>query len=359
MANKKTIDNILLVDNGDGSYAVSVSFAGEITVTNLNIPEPLSVDDNDGSLTVDGTVTANLSATDRGYIDGLEALLASLAVVGGGAEATAVRVTLANDSTGVISVDDGGGILTVDGTVTANLGATDNAVLDSILAALDGVEGLLTTIDGDTGNLSVVGGGTEAAAIRVTIASDSTGVMSIDDNAGSLTVDGNVGGKTKRVNTNVTRPANATQYAGTATAPEVINATSPTVLTFLSIATANAGTGVILTATISHNESPVTAPNLRLYLFTGDAAPAPDSDNAALTLADAEVLNLICVIDFADETWYEGTASANAFIQKTGLMIPFNCGPNVDDIFGVLTVTNSYTPVSGEVFTVVLGVSQD
>jgi hypothetical protein len=37
--------------------------------------------------------------------------------------------------------------------------------------------------------LSVVGGGTEAAAIRVTIANNSTGVLSVDDNGGSFTVD--------------------------------------------------------------------------------------------------------------------------------------------------------------------------
>ena len=38
--------------------------------------------------------------------------------------------------------------------------------------------------------LSVVGSGTEATAQRVTIATDSTGVLSVDDNGGSLTVDG-------------------------------------------------------------------------------------------------------------------------------------------------------------------------
>jgi len=76
---------------------------------------------------------------------------ASLAVVGGGAEATALRVTLANDSTGVI---------TVDGTVTAELSATDNAVLDAMvvdLAALEvdlaAIEVLQTTIAGDTTSL--------------------------------------------------------------------------------------------------------------------------------------------------------------------------------------------------------------
>lgn len=45
---------------------------------------------------------------------------APLSTTGGGTEATALRVTLANDSTGLISIDDNGGSLTVDGTVTAN-----------------------------------------------------------------------------------------------------------------------------------------------------------------------------------------------------------------------------------------------
>lgn len=82
---------------------------------------------------------------------------APLSTTGSGTEATALRVTVATDSTGVLSVDDNAGSLTVD-----------NAAL------------------------SVVGGGVEATALRVTIASDSTGVLSIDDNAGSLTVDGTV-----------------------------------------------------------------------------------------------------------------------------------------------------------------------
>jgi hypothetical protein len=47
---------------------------------------------------------------------------APLSTTGGGTEAAALRVTVANDSTGVLSVDDNGGSLTVDGTVTANQG---------------------------------------------------------------------------------------------------------------------------------------------------------------------------------------------------------------------------------------------
>lgn len=95
--------------------------------------------------------------------------------IGGGTEATALRVTLASDSTGVVSVDDNGSSLTVD-----------NAAL------------------------SVVGGGAEATALRVTIANDSTGVVSVDDNGGSITVDGTVA-----ISGTVTVGSHAVTNAGT------------------------------------------------------------------------------------------------------------------------------------------------
>jgi hypothetical protein len=99
---------------------------------------------------------------------------------GGGVEAGALRVTLASDSTGVVSVDDNGGALTVDGTVAV-----------SSLPALAAGTNNIGDVDVLTvpAPLSTTGGGTEATALRVTIANDSTGVVSIDDNAGSLTVD--------------------------------------------------------------------------------------------------------------------------------------------------------------------------
>ena len=49
------------------------------------------------------------------------------APVGGGTEAGVLRVTLASDSTGVVSVDDNGSSLTIDGTVTAVGAAAEDA----------------------------------------------------------------------------------------------------------------------------------------------------------------------------------------------------------------------------------------
>lgn len=69
---------------------------------------------------------------------------------GGGTEDGALRVTIASDSTGVVSIDDNGSAITVDGTVTANLSATDNAVLDAIESDTTAILADTTTIAGDT-----------------------------------------------------------------------------------------------------------------------------------------------------------------------------------------------------------------
>lgn len=114
-----------------------------ITVQGIASMTPLLVDasgaavpvtDNGGSLTVDngGTFAVQVDGTALTRLTDIETNTDFGATTGGGTETGALRVTIANDSTGVVSVDDNGGSLTVDGTVTANLSATDNAVLDVI-----------------------------------------------------------------------------------------------------------------------------------------------------------------------------------------------------------------------------------
>jgi len=62
---------------------------------------------------------------------------ASTGITGGGTESGAQRVTIANNSTGVLSVDDGGGTLTVDGTVTAGIQPSTSAYLSHVYIDLD------------------------------------------------------------------------------------------------------------------------------------------------------------------------------------------------------------------------------
>ena len=81
---------------------------------------------------------------------------------GGGVEAGALRVTVASDSTGVLSVDDNGGALTVDGTVTANAGTNLNT---SALALEAG--GNLAAIKAKTDNIPALGQALAAASVPV------------------------------------------------------------------------------------------------------------------------------------------------------------------------------------------------
>lgn len=78
---------------------VKLDVGGDGATAMLSNSNPVPVSDAGGSLTVDNTV---------------------LSVTGGGVESGAQRVTIANDSTGVLSVDDNGGSLTVDGTVAVS-----------------------------------------------------------------------------------------------------------------------------------------------------------------------------------------------------------------------------------------------
>jgi hypothetical protein len=219
---------------------VKVTFGAADSATQVSPAAPLPVTLLSESLA--GNLDVNLAASAAT----VTVTSAALAVVGGGAEATALRVTIATDSTGVLSVDDNAGSLTVDGVVTANAGtgtfatsdtATqvddaafapgtgrvamigaefDNVAVDSVDEGDGGAlrmsanRNLYVNIRDAAGNerglnvdaagsiavtsaaLAVLGGGVEAAALRVTIANDSTGLLSIDDNGGSLTVDGTV-----------------------------------------------------------------------------------------------------------------------------------------------------------------------
>lgn len=96
-----------------------------------------------------------------------------------------------DDGGGNISIDDGGNTITVDGTVTANLAAGTNNIGDVDVLSIAAGDNNIGNVDIVTvpAPLSTTGGGTEATALRVTVASDSTGVLSVDDNGGALTVD--------------------------------------------------------------------------------------------------------------------------------------------------------------------------
>jgi len=171
-------------------------------VDSSNFHQQVDIHDSDG-----GTLTSTGGALDVSVTapDGIGITYQSPVIISGTQNA--------------LPVTDNNGSLTVDGTVsvghpiaisgTQTVTATDLDIRDldynqdSVSVNVGHpviVSGIASTVTvtGDTGGsltvdnatISVVGGGAEATAQRITIADDSTGVVSVDDNGGSLTVDG-------------------------------------------------------------------------------------------------------------------------------------------------------------------------
>ena len=102
-------------DNAGNERGLNIDANGEMQISGTR--NALPVTDNGGNLSVDWAGTAP--------------------PIGAGTEATALRVTVATDSTGVLSVDDNGGALTVDNGGTFAVQATVAAGATNIAKAED------------------------------------------------------------------------------------------------------------------------------------------------------------------------------------------------------------------------------
>lgn len=215
--------SVAIVDTGgdeldvqpDGSIDVNIvsSTGGGLTDAELRatpVPvvtqEPISVDDNGGSLTVDGTVAVTGTQTD--------------ALTDAELRATPVPVVTQEP----ISVDDNGGSLTVDGSVSVSNFPAVQPVSDN---------GGSLTVDG---TVAVTGTQTDAltdaelraSPVPVSGTVSVTEPVSVDDNGGSLTVDGSVAVS----NFPATQPVSGTVTADTelpAAAALADNTANPTV----------------------------------------------------------------------------------------------------------------------------------
>lgn len=163
--------------------------------------------------------------------------------------------------------------------------------------------------------------------------------------------------QTQLVTSSITKEAAVTAYAA---GDAVSNATGNTHHTFSNALRPGILSGSIPTA-ICHSsaqKSAVVLPDLELWLFRTDIAVIVD--NAAFTITDAEMATLIGVIDFPVADWKTGDPTAdtgNSVCIQTNLGLVIQAA--VPAIYGQLVIRNAYTPVSGEVFTVDLLVTQD
>lgn len=188
---------LIMGDDGTNIQSVAVDSSGDLQV------------DVKSSALPTGAASAANQSTIIGHIDGIEGLLTTIDADTGNIDTSLNNIEAGYATEGSalgsgvllqgddgtdrknINVDATTGDVQVDvtNTVTVDLGANNDVTLATLpdTAASD-----LATINSNTDSLAVVGGGTEATALRVTIANNSTGVVSVDDNGGSLTVDGTV-----------------------------------------------------------------------------------------------------------------------------------------------------------------------
>lgn len=211
---------------------------------------------------------------------------APLSVFGGGTEASALRVTIANDSTGVLSVDDNGGSLTVDGTVSISgtvavtqsgtwnindisgtislpTGASTSANQATIIASLSSI---------DAGIPAGLGQTTMSASMPVVIASDQTAIpVSQSD---SWTVTANAG-------TNLNTSALALESGGNLAA----SATSLAVIDDWDESDRAKVNPIVGQAGVQGGSGVVTALTQRVVLATDVTPPLPSGAATEATLA--------------------------------------------------------------------------
>lgn len=164
--------------------------------------------------------------------------------------------------------------------------------------------------------------------------------------------------QTAKVSASLTRPSNTTQYA----AGDVISAvTTNNHFEFADAVRRGPSllSGSISSARIVSSANQATKLDAELWLFDEDIAEV--ADNFAFAPTDAEMLTLVGIIPFPVADWYVGKADSgtdgNAVCQVDGLSIAFQA--KTTTLYGQLVARNAYTPISAEVFTVDLLITQD
>jgi hypothetical protein len=162
-----------------------------------------------------------------------------------------------------------------------------------------------------------------------------------------------VSGQGHTASTTLQRPNDLTAYA----AGDVIaDATSgATVLTFQGAQGSSGTVSMILNEVLvvdSANQSP--KPDLELWLFS--VQPAAQQDNTAFAPTDAELNNLVAIVQIPSSSFIVGNAAAgasgNAVSSIKNIGTPINLAINDPRLFAFLVVRNAYTPVPQEQFVI-------
>lgn len=175
---------------------------------------------------------------------------------------------------------------------------------------------------------------------------------------------GNVGGFMVTPSATVTRPANTTQYAANDLIANSASATAVTAMEFTNVARYSGGSFSIRRARMTKDDDDVTAATFRLHLFAADpfATDPQVGDNGTLVGAlNATITDYLGSISFdmtASPDIYNTAGNAAIGVPALGNEINAKLSSGTS-IYGVLEATGTYTPASGEIFTLILEVIQD
>jgi hypothetical protein len=283
----------LTVDNG-GTFAVQAAQSGTwnvATVTNV-----VHVDDNAGSLTVDGTVaisgTTAVSAAALPLPSGAATAAKQPALGTAGTAATDV-ITVQGIASGTAQpVSDGGGSLTVDGIIVAAGFLSEDAAHSS----------------GDGGFFGLTVRQSEANSLSSTAGTDGDYAAFTTDARGLLQVS---------ARPYVSRIRVASSGLTTVTTAYTIGDTAGAIMTFAGAARVSGGTGTILSAVLLDKGD--VGVDYRLHIYR--ASVTLSSDNAAWAVSDTDQESLIGIVSMP--TLIDVGANRVATIGNLGL--PYDC----------------------------------
>lgn len=306
----------LTADNTDGLLVNlgannDVTVTGTVTVDGSGSTQPVSA----SSLPLPtGAATSANQATLIGHVDGIEALLTTIdadtSALAGAVSGTEVQVDVLTMPT--VTVQDGGGSLTVDGTVDATQSGT------------------WTVQPGNTANTTAWKVDASSVAVPVT------------DNGGSLTIDGAATSylAQTRISATPTISAGSAYAAGDAVGG---------LLTFANAARTSGGTITVQTVVIIDKDQEL-AP-LELVLF--DRTFTATADNAAFDPSDADLANVVGVVKVSDYSSFND----NSVATRSGIGLAAKLDGT--SLFGQLVVRSAPTYTADSDITVIVQVVQD
>lgn len=303
----------LLVNLGTNND-VTATQSGTWTVTGTGGTFPVT--DSGGSLTVDGTVTANLAAgtNNIGDVDVIT-VPAPLSTTGGGTEATALRVTLANNAPGFVADNagftDGTTVVSMAGYIfdeTAGTSLTEN---DAAAARIDSKRALVYTLEDATTRGQRQSVNAAGAASITSVGYQST--------------------------TTITRGANTTPY----TDNDVIGGA----LTLSNIGPSG-GHIMLNSIRILLNITAVPSGMSNMILFLYDATPpSAVADNGAFSVASGDRSNLLTPNGISLGTPTLGVGGGTVVLQANNLALQFKLASASTALYAYL-VTKAFTPAA-------------